>query len=81
MAGAMTSALAVLLPGLMFSGYLSTFSDVPIASFALVAFAPMLTWLGVLKPFAECERRIAAVALVAIVCVPLTIAVVLAKMA
>ena len=78
---AMTPALAVLLPGLMFTGYVGTFSEVPVASFALIAFAPLLMWIGELRPLAERKSAGAVIATIAVVWLPLVVAVGIAKFA
>jgi len=77
----MTPAFAVLLLGLLFSGAIGSTSGLQISSFVLVAYAPLLMWLGKLRYFAERSSRNTGIVLVAIVCATLATAIALAMMA
>jgi hypothetical protein len=55
-AAALTGAaagLAVLLSGLIFTGYFNSFSDVPLGSYLLVLAAPVILWLAPLGPLKD----------------------------
>ncbi len=63
------AAPAVFLPVLLLAGAANTYSEVPVSSFACVAFAPCALWLLLLPPL----RRLPARALLAVAVVAVTI--------
>ena len=72
---------AVFFPALLLGGAVNTFSEVPAASFILVALAPCLLWSLSLPPMRRWSgRNLAAVAIV-LVLIPCVVAVVLAMRA
>ena len=77
--GAMAT-FSVLLGGLMFTGYVNSFSDLPMASYLLVPAAPLALWLCVLPAFGKLEGRSRWVAETAAVLVPLLVALALAAL-
>lgn len=76
-----TAACAVLLGGLMYSGRVSSYSGVPLASYVLVPAAPVCLWVLAAGLLSRLPMGWRAVAGVAVVILPLTVAVVLAATA
>ena len=69
---------AVFFPALMLGGAANTFSEVPVASFILVALAPCALWSLKLPPIRQRSVRALAAAAVIAVLVPCAVAVILA---
>ena len=69
---------AVFLPALLLGGLANTFSEVPAASFILIALAPGALWSLRLPPLRRCSGRARAVAAVLAVLVPCAVSVALA---
>lgn len=69
---------AIFLPALMLAGAENTFSEVPVASFILVAVAPYALWLLRLPPLLGWSKRARTIAVIVAVLAPCAIAVALA---
>jgi hypothetical protein len=72
---------AVFFPALMLNGAESTFSEVPVASFILVAVAPCALWCVSLPPMRSQPGRALTVATTIAILIPCTVAVALAMRA
>jgi hypothetical protein len=76
-AGAVAPGVAVLLPGLLLAGQYTTFSEVPLTSFLLVALAPLALLPTLLPPFRRWEGIRLRVLQITLILAPLVVAVVL----
>ncbi|MGH7201182.1 MAG: hypothetical protein ACREJB_11290, partial [Planctomycetaceae bacterium] len=74
-------AVVLLLGGLMFAGYVNSFSSVPAASYLLVAIAPLPLGICRFGPLASLPRRVGIAAQLLVVLVPIVVAVALASTA
>jgi hypothetical protein len=70
--------VAMFLPGVLLAGHFGTFSEVPSASFALVAAAPLALWAAWLPGIQRRSQRVRLAAEAATLLVPVAIAVALA---
>jgi hypothetical protein len=77
-AGAVAPGVAVLLPGLLLNGKYTTFSEVPLTSFLLVALAPLALLPTLLPPFHRWEGIRRILLQLTFILIPLIVAVVLA---
>ncbi len=68
----------VLVLGLLFVGYVNSFSNVPAASYALVGIAPLSLWLCAYRRLAQLPRIARAAASIVLVVLPLAVALILA---
>jgi len=75
------AAPAVFLPGLMLGGAVNTFSEVPFAAFALLAFAPSVLWLMFLPHLRRWPLRFQTAGAIVAVLIPCATAVTLAMRA
>jgi hypothetical protein len=80
-AGTAAPAVAVLLPGLLLTGQNTTFSEVPLTSFLLVALAPLALLPTLLPPFRRWEGIGLRILQLTLILAPLVVAVVLAMQA
>jgi hypothetical protein len=72
---------AVFFPALMLNGAESTYSDVPVASFILVALAPCALWVASLPPMRSQSGRALAVTATIAILIPCAVAIALAMRA
>lgn len=71
-------AFVVLLGGLMFTGYISSFTEIPWLSYLLVPLAPLMLWAGVWLPLGSLKGIWRMVAQFGLILIPLGIALALA---
>ena len=74
-------AFTVLLCGVMFTGYMHSYSNVPIVSYVLVPLTPVTLWMSFVGPLHKLPNRWRVLIQSAVVLVPLGIALALAAMA
>lgn len=75
---ALFGAPAIFFPALMLAGAANTYSEVPLAAFALTAFAPCMLWILLVRPIRLWQERALTVAAVVALLIPCAAAVVMA---